>query len=60
MIVVERQNEIQVFNEIIEYNFKPVTEKPASVITVEVGIQLVSLWALATMAVNIWRFCTGC
>jgi hypothetical protein len=60
MIVVERHDEKRIFDEIIEYNFRPIIEKSASVVAVEVGIQLVSLWALAAMAVNIWRFCTGC
>jgi hypothetical protein len=60
MMLAQLQDERQAFDEIIEYNFKPVVEKSASVIAVEVGIQLVSLWALATMAVNLWRFCTGC
>ena len=60
MMIAEKQDDRQIFDEIIEYNFKPTSEKSASVIAVEVGIQLVSLWALATMAVNVWRFCTGC
>jgi hypothetical protein len=60
MIVIEKQSEQQIFDEIIAANFAPVIEKPVPVIVVEVGIQLASLWVLTTMAINIWRFCTGC
>jgi len=60
MIVIEKQKEKQLFNEIIKSNFKPVRNKPASRIVVEVGVQLVSLWLLATLAIAVWRFCTGC
>jgi len=60
MIAVEAKNEKQLFDEIIKNNFKPTVNKSAYMVAAEVGIQLISLWMLATLAINVWRFCTGC
>jgi len=60
MIAVETKNDREVFDEIIENNFKSTANKSAYMVAAEVGIQLISLWMLATLAINVWRFCTGC
>jgi hypothetical protein len=60
MITIETKNDREVFNEIIENNFKSAVNKSPYVVAAEVGIQLVSLWMLMSLAINVWRFCTGC
>jgi hypothetical protein len=60
MITIETKNDREAFNEIIENNFKPTVSKSAYMVASEVVFQLISLWMLATLAISVWRFCTGC
>lgn len=60
MIAVKNQDEKQIFDELVKRNFKTTNNKSAARIAVEVGIQLVAFWALANLAIFVWRFCTGC
>ena len=60
MIAVKNQDEKQIFDELVKRNFKTTNNKSAARIALEVGIQLVAFWALANLAIYVWRLCTGC
>ena len=59
MIVKNKQDDL-IFNSIIESNFKKQKNKSASRIAVEVLIQLTAFWMLTSLAIYVWRICTGC
>lgn len=60
MTVAKNLDERRAFDELVERNFKPADRKSASRIVVEVLVQLAALWALTSLAVYVWRVCTGC
>ena len=60
MIAAKSDNETQVFDQLIERNFKTTDKKSASRIAVEVLVQLTAFWMLTQLAVYVWRVCTGC
>jgi|Wag4MinimDraft_6_1082665.scaffolds.fasta_scaffold52408_2 hypothetical protein len=60
MIAVRSQDEQQVFDELVNRNFKTTKNKSASRIAIEVGIQLTAFWGLTNLAIYVWRVCTGC
>ena len=60
MIAAKSNNEEQVFDQLIERNFKTTDKKSASRIAVEVLVQLTAFWMLTQLAVYVWRICTGC
>jgi hypothetical protein len=60
MITVRSQDEQLVFDELVRRNFKTTNNKSASRIAVEVAIQLTAFWGLTTLAIYVWRVCTGC
>ena len=60
MTVAKSLDERQVFDELVERNFKPADRKSASRIVVEVLTQLAAVWMLTNLATYVWRICTGC
>jgi hypothetical protein len=60
MIAVKNQDEKQIFDELIELNFKTINKKSVSRVAIEVVIQLTAFWALTNLSIYVWRLCTGC
>jgi hypothetical protein len=60
MIHVKNTDEKQIFDEIVQNNFKPTNNKSISRIAAEVFIQLAAVWAIINLGIYVWRVCTGC